>query len=306
MLAFCCRFISGLKKRRELSRSNSTSDLSPPKIKRRRTSDYTIGTLDYSDSDSSTRFDFAKKKYEEEAELQKLTRRSSLNLASEVRAFSAAKTCWKSLDENMNSKSKIDFENEEKLNNHVAADSQKLETIPEISNSYSSEFGHDERNKSANEKSGESSLNEIRVPLEMEEDDSEILDKDVDVHEEEIDGTMDDFETNESSVIKLDSSDESQTTIEILPASPEQELDVEQHKKDIEEEEQIYSEDAVPMHFEYELEVGASPVDPLEVPLPGSEVETDKSSSSVESKQIPGILIHEQLGILIFYVIVNI
>ncbi|XP_008204193.1 uncharacterized protein LOC100678946 isoform X2 [Nasonia vitripennis] len=290
------RFISGLKKRRELSRSNSTSDLSPPKIKRRRTSDYTIGTLDYSDSDSSTRFDFAKNKYEE-VEQQKLTRRSSLNLASEVRAFSAAKTCWKSLDENMNSKSKMDFENDERLNTNVAVDNKKLETIPEASNSYSSEFSHDANNKSANEKSEESSLNEIHVPLEMEEDDSEILDKDVDVHEEEIDGTMDDFETNESSVIKLDSSDESQTTIEILPASPEQELDVEQHKKDIEEEEQIYSEDAMPMHFEYELEVGASPVDPLEVPLPGSEVETDKSSSSIESKQIPGILIHEQLAI---------
>lgn len=261
-----------------------------------------MGTLDYSDSDSSTRFDFAKNKYEEEVEPQKVTRRSSLNLASEVRAFSAARTCWKSLDENMNSKSKMDFENNDRLNSDVAVGNNKLETIPEASNSYSSEFHDANIHKSANEKSEESSLNEIHVPLEMDEDDSEILDKDVDVHEEEIDGTMDDFETNESSVIKLDSSDESQTTIEILPASPEQELDVEQHKKDIEEEEQIYSEDAVPMHFEYELEVGASPVDPLAVPLPSSEAETEKTSSSIESKQIPGILIHEQLGMFLFMI----
>jgi hypothetical protein len=286
-----------LKKRRELSRSNSTSDLnrlSPPKIKRRRTSDYTIGTFDYSNSDSSTRFDFTKKKSENKTEMLKFTRRASLNLGSDIHSFSTVKTYWKSLDENMNSKSKMDFEKEDKFciddRSKLFINNKKMETIIETHNSYSSEF-IDLKDKS-NEKS---QSNSDSMPVSGEN--NELLDKDVDVREEEIDGTLDDFETNESSIIKVESSDESQTTIEILPASPDlsQEIDTHQEKERIEEE-RIYSDDAVPMHFDYELEVGNGAVDPLEVPIPSTETETNKRLSSTESKQTPDTSIQMQLG----------
>lgn len=133
----------------------------------------------------------------------------------------------------------------------------RLETIMEASHSYSSEY----------------------IP-------SELLDGTVDVHEEEVDF--------ESSVIKVESSDESETTIEILPASPDLSFE-----KDVVGEEQVYSEDAVPMQFEYEVEIGQGTPDPMDVPLPSSENGTDKSSS-IEGKQIPGILITEQLGEFLF------
>ena len=247
-----------------------------------------------------SRFDFAtqlkKKPDDEEAEAAKPSvRRVSLNLSSEVHSFSTSKTYWKSLDENMNSKSKMDFESNDgdENNEPTSANSEmKLETIIEASDSFSSEFLALQDKETTDEKSSEPRS------LPMLADDSDLLDKDVDVHEEEVDGTMDEFETNESSIIKVDSSDESQTTIELMPASPDLsgELDVEVQKEDIEEE-QIYTEDAVPMHFECELEVGESAVDPLEVPLPGLETEVDRSgSSSCENNQIPGILINEQLG----------
>ncbi|XP_058808378.1 uncharacterized protein LOC131673984 [Phymastichus coffea] len=220
------RFISGLKKRRELSRSNSTPDLHQlsPKIKRRRTSDYCLDSnIEYSDSDSGTRFAFKKTKFNTEA--RKLP-------TTDV------------FDENMNSRSKMDLEEIP----------PRLETIMEASNSYSSEY----------------------VP-------TELLDRDVDVHEEEVDF--------ECSVIKVDSSDESETTIEILPASPNLSFE-----KDVVDEEQIYSEDAVPMQVEYEVEIGEQTPDPVNLPLPSSEICTDKSSSG-EVKQIPGIMITEQLVI---------
>lgn len=233
------RFISGLKRRRELSRSNSTSDLhrlSSPKIKRRRTSDFVVGTLDYADSDSATPFGFVKQPYCGEPELSDLT---------------SFKNFWRSLDENMNSKSKPD-----ELETIVEA-GPILEEMPELQ----------------------------AIPPNM-----ELLDNDVDVHEVEVDGTMDEFET---SVIKVDSSDESQTTIEILAASPHDVLSQQLDTKTEGAEEQIYVEDQVPMHFEYELEVVDEPVD---VPRESLD-ETDKSSST-EIKHVSGILITDQLGLL--------
>ncbi|XP_043287568.1 uncharacterized protein [Venturia canescens] len=76
-----------------------------------------------------------------------------------------------------------------------------------------------------------------------------------------------------SHVIKIDSSDESQTTIEILPASPGN------IQSELEQKNQffmangsmgkLYSEDAIPTQFELELEiVDNSSVDSLDVPIP--------------------------------------
>lgn len=197
------------------------------------------------------------------------------------------KTYWKSLDENMNSKSKLDFESS---SNEVDSSTPKpfpeLGTIVEVSDS--SEFYKDTTTSKSE------SCYAMAHPAD------ELLDKDVDVHEEEIDGTMDnDFGTNESSVIKVESSDESQTTIEIAAASPvdlSHELEVARQKEALDGE-QVYNEDAVPMHFEYEMEVGDSGVDPLDVPTPAtSEAGTDKTTSSGDNKAVGGVLVQEQIG----------
>lgn len=76
------------------------------------------------------------------------------------------------------------------------------------------------------------------------------------------------------SVIKLDSSDESQTTIEFLPASPQ--ADQQQTCSMIDgRSERLYFEDAIPTQFELELElVDSSAVDPLDVPMPSVEEST--------------------------------
>lgn len=164
--------------------------------------------------------------------------------------LSSFKTFWRTMDENIKSKSKPDHLMP------IAEDEVPLpEDMPELT----------------------------AIPQNM-----ELLDNDVDVHEVEVDGTLDEFE---NSVIKVDSSDESQTTIEILAASPSDLLVQEMIEEKVESEEhQILGEDEVPMHFEYELEV-------VEEPLEGFE-EIDKSSST-EIKHVSGILISEQLGLSI-------
>ncbi|KAI4497859.1 hypothetical protein M0802_006975 [Mischocyttarus mexicanus] len=77
----------------------------------------------------------------------------------------------------------------------------------------------------------------------------------------------DDSADNDCSVIKLDSSDESQSTIEILPASPDiNQVGIEESNNSLnnEENEQLYSEDAIPTQFELELEVTDSNIDSVE------------------------------------------
>ncbi|XP_043503802.1 uncharacterized protein PF11_0213-like [Polistes fuscatus] len=74
----------------------------------------------------------------------------------------------------------------------------------------------------------------------------------------------DDSADHDCSVIKLDSSDESQSTIEILPASPDiNQVGIEEPNNSLsnEESEQLYSEDAIPTQFELELEVTDSNID---------------------------------------------
>ena len=84
------------------------------------------------------------------------------------------------------------------------------------------------------------------------------------------------FDDTENFVIKLDSSDESQTTIEILPASPDNsqtELDIlVSNMEDCVGNSsmgKLYSDDAIPTQFELELEiVDNSTVDDLDIPMP--------------------------------------
>lgn len=101
---------------------------------------------------------------------------------------------------------------------------------------------------------------ENKFPRENNESESKPLKSDI---------ATDDSADNDCSVIKLDSSDESQSTIEILPASPDiNQIGIEEHSNRLnnEEVEQLYSEDAIPTQFELELEVTDSNIDSVEVP----------------------------------------
>ncbi|XP_011638656.1 uncharacterized protein LOC105428197 isoform X1 [Pogonomyrmex barbatus] len=81
---------------------------------------------------------------------------------------------------------------------------------------------------------------------------------------------LDNFEMATSTVIKVESSeDESQSTIEILPALPDNDhSELERHVEDGDSE-QLYSADAIPTQFELELEItDNSNTDLLDVPMP--------------------------------------
>ncbi|KYN03911.1 hypothetical protein ALC62_05212 [Cyphomyrmex costatus] len=80
----------------------------------------------------------------------------------------------------------------------------------------------------------------------------------------------DNFEVNNSTVIKVESSDESQSTIEILPASPDDNhSELEKNMIEDGDNDQLYSEDAIPTQFELELEItDNSNTDLLDVSMP--------------------------------------
>ncbi|KAG7210251.1 hypothetical protein KM043_011799 [Ampulex compressa] len=82
------------------------------------------------------------------------------------------------------------------------------------------------------------------------------------------------FDDNDNSVIKVDSSDESQTTIEILPASPDvnpTEIGIPSCIFDGIEGERLYTEDAIPAQLEFELGITDSNIDSSDVFMPGME-----------------------------------
>lgn len=96
------------------------------------------------------------------------------------------------------------------------------------------------------------------------------LQDDTDLLKDDSASILDNFEVINSTVIKVESSDDSQSTIEILPASPDgnhSELE-----RDIVEDgdtEQLYSADAIPTQFELELEItDNSNTDLLDVSMP--------------------------------------
>ncbi|XP_057328948.1 uncharacterized protein LOC130669847 [Microplitis mediator] len=102
-----------------------------------------------------------------------------------------------------------------------------------------------------------------------------------DVTVDVVNKNIDDVDVGENyevpeSVIKLESSDESQTTIEILPASPEVSQPESEVPMPLEGKRriangdmaQLYSEDAIPTQFELELEIVDNSSESLEVPVP--------------------------------------
>lgn len=100
-------------------------------------------------------------------------------------------------------------------------------------------------------------------------------------------------------VIKIDSSDESQTTIEILPASPDN------TRSELEAKNQfftahgnmgkLYAEDAIPTQFELELEiVDNSSIDSLEVPIPSCSLDVqDLEEGNKDRKPIKTVMPNE-------------
>ncbi|KMQ96553.1 hypothetical protein RF55_3150 [Lasius niger] len=94
------------------------------------------------------------------------------------------------------------------------------------------------------------------------------------------------FEMDNNSVIKIESSDESQSTIEILPASPDGTGELESHMIEDGDSEQLYSADAIPTQFELELEI--TDTDLLDVPMPKLDPVTDYSSRRVSTEESCG------------------
>ncbi|XP_029678993.1 uncharacterized protein LOC115245055 [Formica exsecta] len=100
---------------------------------------------------------------------------------------------------------------------------------------------------------------------------------------------LDNFEMDNNSVIKIESSDESQSTIEILPASPNGTSELESHMIEDGDSEQLYSADAIPTQFELELEItDNSNPDLLDVLMPRLDPITGYSSRRVSIEESCG------------------
>ncbi|XP_012217089.2 titin homolog [Linepithema humile] len=99
-------------------------------------------------------------------------------------------------------------------------------------------------------------------------------------------GMLDSFGINRNSIIKIESSDESQSTIEILPASPDDNNELESNIIEDGDSEQLYSADAIPTQFELELEIADnSNTDLLDVPMPKLDPISCYSSRRVSTEE---------------------
>ncbi|EZA47567.1 hypothetical protein X777_15633 [Ooceraea biroi] len=96
---------------------------------------------------------------------------------------------------------------------------------------------------------------------------------------------LDTFELDRNAVIKIESSDESQSTIEILPASPDGPDELE--SQIIEDgDSELYSADAIPTQFELELEIADhSSTDLLDVTMPKLDPVANYSSRCAPTKE---------------------
>ncbi|XP_050454181.1 uncharacterized protein LOC126852929 [Cataglyphis hispanica] len=100
---------------------------------------------------------------------------------------------------------------------------------------------------------------------------------------------LDNFEMDNNSVIKIEFSDESQSTIEILPASPNGPNELESHMIEDGDSEQLYSADAIPTQFELELEItDNSNTDLLDVLMPKLDPITAYNSRRVSTEEFYG------------------
>ncbi|XP_066599292.1 uncharacterized protein [Prorops nasuta] len=237
-------------RQKKLFRSNSTSDLSPNKIKHRRLSDFYYNSKLYSDAnknethiitvnDNKTNIDGAK-----QGESPFIERNYD-----DLKDVSLYPSLQKSIilsntenSEEFSTKCNLDAEikKEDEDNNNLFMEQP-------LSSAFNPCF-----------------IKEESVVIET--------DNEYSTEKTSITPSFPDLEEDKF-VIKVDSSDESQTTIEILPASP---LATDQNVlsprlcsfENIEYG-QLYSEDAIPTQFELELEItDNSNIDPLEVPIP--------------------------------------
>ncbi|EFN87450.1 hypothetical protein EAI_00388 [Harpegnathos saltator] len=113
----------------------------------------------------------------------------------------------------------------------------------------------------------------VTVKERLSPDDMDIecsLQDDVILLKEESADVLSTFEMNSNTVIKVESSDDSQTTIEILPASLDDSRgELDSHMIDDGDSEQLYPADAIPTQFELELEItDNSNIDLLDVSMP--------------------------------------
>ncbi|XP_078043831.1 uncharacterized protein LOC144473636 isoform X2 [Augochlora pura] len=210
---------SDLNSKVKLCRSNSASNLSPIKSKQRRFSnpDYTkIKSADFTDIDLKHK---SKSLNASEASNFKVMDSENKNLKRKGSNKSLSST--KSMNHSYNNESDSDIDIEESSENHLTKDENDLLVEKR-------EFSSFETNANI------SSVEDKYLP-------SGILDSR-------------NFDDNENSIIKVDSSDESQTTIELLPASPDS-SDNESKNREFESTPRLRLDDAIPTQLELELDL---------------------------------------------------
>ncbi|KYN37714.1 hypothetical protein ALC56_07913 [Trachymyrmex septentrionalis] len=237
----------------KLSRSNSTSDLLPVKCKQRRMSDYDCRKINDA---SRVDVNFASKKTDSTDTKTCITPKKY----SSSRGHKSTNECRKdnkrrSRSRDNNPRSEVDITSKEQDDDHfLSKDSDKIV----IKNERLSNFNDID--------------NDCTV-----QDDMDLLNDSVSI--------SDNFEMNNSTVIKVESSDESQSTIEILPASPDaSRSELERNIMEDGDNDQLYSEDAIPTQFELELEIADnSNTDLLDISMPKLDPVTCYNSRRVNS-----------------------
>nr|XP_033321154.1 uncharacterized protein LOC117217574 isoform X1 [Megalopta genalis] len=206
----------------KLCRSNSASNLSPIKCKQRRFSnpDYTkmdIKSTDFTDID--LKHNKIKPPNASEASNFKVIDSENKNLKRKGKKRSLSPT--KSANHSYNDESDSDIDREESSENHLTKDGN--DSLVE-KREYSS-FGTNANISTIEDKYLPSGILRSR-----------------------------NFDDNDNSIIKVDSSDESQTTIELLPASPDS-SDNESKNREFESIPRLHLDDAIPTQLELELDL---------------------------------------------------
>ncbi|KAL2744633.1 MATH and LRR domain-containing protein PFE0570w-like [Vespula maculifrons] len=241
-------------KSNKLFRSSSVSDLCPTKYEESRTLDYSYSNNKLSDTEATefsiksiSKYKFEKNPWNIEEKYIEESYISNDFVDESLYKYSSDKD---NMDHLMIKSDTTNIKNNTTLKSNTDNDLSTITFNSNCTNNVSKmqkDFIH--YNDSEN-----------KFPRENNESESKFLKSDI---------TTDDSADNDCSVIKLDSSDESQSTIEILPASPDiNQIGIEEHNNRLnnEEGEQLYSEDAIPTQFELELEVTDSNIDSVEVP----------------------------------------
>ncbi|KYQ51032.1 hypothetical protein ALC60_09828 [Trachymyrmex zeteki] len=213
----------------KLSRSNSTSDLLPVKCKQRRMSDYDCRKINDA---SRVDVNFVSKTDSTDTKMCTTPKKNSSSRGHKSIHECRRDNKRRSRSRDNNPRSEVDAISKEQDDDHfLSKDGGKVM----IKNKRLSNF------------------NDI---------DMDLLNESVSI--------SDNFEINNSTVIKVESSDESQSTIEILPASPDDNRsELERNMMEDGDNDQLYSEDAIPTQFELELEIeDNSNTDLLDVSMP--------------------------------------